>query len=435
MECPLFSRDGKRRKLETIEFDDIEGLREIDEGYSVEYKSSLNNDVKKKIPKIIASFANASGGWIFIGIDDSGEYVGIRKERTDFNQVLSQIVHRHVMPFPLFRTRFIRDENSPDNKGVLIVEVLEGTSPPYIADGNVYLRIGSSSDHMEKADNFALIDLSRKERRYREEIDAFCVRDIYLPPAYISFDGMQHEPPVVDIYLKRIVFDSSGMDEINPIDKTIGLMQRLYVQEGLGNGCYCQNARRSLIFKNRLGVVTDEIGPMIELFYDGSIKVVLPVPYVQELEQADLIDELQLIRPIHNVGLIRMLNGKVLLTTAFTVCDVVEKYLDERRRSVTDYAVSTEFERMQGMLVVSDCEAYRKYVEQFGYPNIGTLDGKTKTWVSGAASEDCGTNLTLRHLVMPSLMGAMGLPVFSADIAKINAALDVMGFDNSEEVF
>jgi predicted HTH transcriptional regulator len=131
------------------------------------------------MPKIMASFANAAGGWIFIGVEDDGSYKGVSKPRTDFGQTLGQLAYRYITPFLRFNSRFVSRPGCDD--GVLVVEVEEGIAPPYVSNGSVYVRIGSSSQKIQEADSYTIIDLNRKARRHLKEIDCFNCRTIYYP--------------------------------------------------------------------------------------------------------------------------------------------------------------------------------------------------------------------------------------------------------------
>ena len=57
----------KPRNLLTVE--DIRRFcHSFDEGFRVEYKSSLDQNVRKALPKIISSFANSYGGVLILGV-------------------------------------------------------------------------------------------------------------------------------------------------------------------------------------------------------------------------------------------------------------------------------------------------------------------------------------------------------------------------------
>jgi len=103
---------------------DVERLKgdEVPEGQTVEYKKGFN----KNVPKCIASFANALGGWLFIGIsektkeDKNKNKVDVPKEIVgvkDKNPCLriTHIIRDTISPMPVFHPRVIEtliDEKS-----------------------------------------------------------------------------------------------------------------------------------------------------------------------------------------------------------------------------------------------------------------------------------------------------------------------------------
>src|SRR5205807_5563739 len=57
------------RPISDLTFEDIEECcRRFHENIRVEYKSTFDNSVKNKLPKVLSSFANSYGGILIIGI-------------------------------------------------------------------------------------------------------------------------------------------------------------------------------------------------------------------------------------------------------------------------------------------------------------------------------------------------------------------------------
>ena len=88
----------------------------------------------------ICAFANASGGYILLGVDDHGHKVGV----TNLNRMKSEIqsVARNLDP-PLGL-----DIEVVDN--VLVVTVPNGPSKPYSANGLFYIREASNTQQMKR---------------------------------------------------------------------------------------------------------------------------------------------------------------------------------------------------------------------------------------------------------------------------------------------
>lgn len=132
---PFVDKKGNPLELSKIRFSHLAQLKEVDEGYKIEYKRSFDKSVKDKIPAIITSFANSEGGWLIIGIDDdTHDIIGIPKKRSDYSQTISQLLKEKTSPIPTFDSKFLRNPENK-NEGVLVVEIYEGTFPPYVSNG------------------------------------------------------------------------------------------------------------------------------------------------------------------------------------------------------------------------------------------------------------------------------------------------------------
>ena len=137
MFSPFRDAGGAPKGLAEVTWDDLSQLADLDEGFVLEFKREYGPSVQRKVPKIIASFANSRGGWLVIGVDDDTHAVRpIERREADFSQIFGELCRRHVSPAPPFDVRFLPDPTD-DARGVVLVRVDEGDFPPYIADGVV----------------------------------------------------------------------------------------------------------------------------------------------------------------------------------------------------------------------------------------------------------------------------------------------------------
>lgn len=112
----------------------------IGEGESqyVEFKQAASS--ARDLAREIAAFANTCGGTIIIGVDDSGEIMGVRDfKRTE--QVITNALNHNCRPS--IQADISRIDVS--GKALAIVQIPEGTGKPYEANHLVYLRTGSST--------------------------------------------------------------------------------------------------------------------------------------------------------------------------------------------------------------------------------------------------------------------------------------------------
>jgi ATP-dependent DNA helicase RecG len=123
---------------------ELRHILEEGEGQFIEFKENFS----KHIVKDIVAFANASGGRIFIGINDENKIRGI--EIT--NDLKSKIVDIGKNCDPKIVLNLEEYEN------ILIIEVEEGKDKPYQCSNGFYLRIGYNS-----------------QKLLRDEIIQFCI--------------------------------------------------------------------------------------------------------------------------------------------------------------------------------------------------------------------------------------------------------------------
>ena len=164
----------------------IVNLRDVAEGWFVEYKSEVPNP--RELAKSLASFANRGGGWLFLGVQEDssdntaesfpgiedGQVTGaleqIRNAAKDLIQPTVQYSHRTISgPVP--------DIALPSGRSLVIVEVPEGVPTPYVHNnGRIYSRTGDSSSPVAANNTAALDQLLRKAEEKKSLLDDFVYR-------------------------------------------------------------------------------------------------------------------------------------------------------------------------------------------------------------------------------------------------------------------
>ena len=129
----MFNNSKNISKLTKDEFDFI--LQE-GESYLIEFKENVD----KSLSKEITAFANASGGRIFIGINDNNIPVGIAVT----NKIKSQIqdIAHNIQP--------ATDIKLATYKNILIIIVAEGNNKPYQCADGFFIRMGVNSQKMQR---------------------------------------------------------------------------------------------------------------------------------------------------------------------------------------------------------------------------------------------------------------------------------------------
>lgn len=120
------------------------------EGQFIEFKEKLD----KKIAQEIVAFANASGGRIFLGIDDKNNIKGVGIT----NKLKSQIqdIARNCDPSMIIKLESFEK--------ILIINIAEGKNKPYSCSSGFYMRMNANSQKMNRNQ---IIELSIKSGRIR----------------------------------------------------------------------------------------------------------------------------------------------------------------------------------------------------------------------------------------------------------------------------
>ncbi len=407
--CPIINDDGNPKNLLAIKYEDLKQLEDYEEGYVAEYKGTFDDNVKEKLPKIIASFANASGGWVFIGINDDGKYEGIPSTRSDFSQTISQIIKAHITPMPIVNTHFVK--NGDSGKGVLILEVLEGTFPPYIADGRVSYRVCSSSNREDPynadADARVLLELHNKAKRFEEELNEFNRRTICFPSSKNGYTF-----PIFNIYIKSLYPKTSYWLRISDLENLYTLLSDTF-KKCLGTSCYFQDSSRSIIARPCIIDSTNPCIYTVQLYYDGSIKL---TTYFDTLHDEQLKEALQTIKEntrLDCTDRALFIDGLKAFTFGSGLC-LLAKYLlqnmPERFRS-DDFAFCTEFENTEGVMLYFDDANYIPYIKEIGIPFFATYSEKSE--VHFASDFKNKAEWTIEQSLLPNFLSSCSFPISS----------------------
>jgi hypothetical protein len=154
------------------------------ENIRVEYKSTFDQNVKKKLPRVVSSFANSHGGVLIIGVKASNgipekPIEGINFADPEPRLTLENICRENIFPEVLVYSKLV--PSSVAGKAFLVVEVSESPKAPHAIENStqVYVRTGDSLDPTALA-NLELIErlllrrrevLARWSEFYSESLD------------------------------------------------------------------------------------------------------------------------------------------------------------------------------------------------------------------------------------------------------------------------
>jgi hypothetical protein len=146
------------------EADEIRNLTRQGESKRIEFKETLNLDVKKQTKekyielsalKTIVAFLNTEGGALLVGVSDDGKISGIdieidkfHKGSTDkfllhFKNLLKTRIGEEFYPYIEYKLVFVAENR------VLIVKCKESKSPCYLDNAEFYVRTNPATDKLE----------------------------------------------------------------------------------------------------------------------------------------------------------------------------------------------------------------------------------------------------------------------------------------------
>ncbi|MCL1874982.1 MAG: helix-turn-helix domain-containing protein [Synergistaceae bacterium] len=120
------------------------------ESYTVEFKENPD----KELPLEVCAFANASGGKVYIGVNDKGYVVGTdtsNNARSRIQDTINKIEPRLNVSINIIDS-------------IIVLSVPEGTHKPYSCPAGFYMRSGPNS---QKLDRDSIIEFFQNEGRVR----------------------------------------------------------------------------------------------------------------------------------------------------------------------------------------------------------------------------------------------------------------------------
>ena len=359
MYSPFIDEKGQPLSLNKVTYNHLEQLKECDEGHHLEFKSKLEDDWRAQLAKEIASFANCEGGWLIVGIDDKSKEIS-PIPKVDYSQKIGKIVAR-ISPKPEFETKFL---SMPDNEsmGVLLVYVYEGKYAPYICNGSIYVRSGSSKEPIKPAERGHVEYLLARSKAFQGEINDFFHREQLFSRDYANSE--QNKYPIINIYIKNI----SAKNDIS-----------LYTYEArdeLIDFIRCQNndfmrieySMDSVVFSQDNALLSN-ISSVFELFYDWSCKIHVPVVSVSDWKMSELTSFFESIGISQFAsGLINVVNGTPIFSTVMVYLKLFSLTANQYSLKENDYAICVEVENLAKTTLTFAGKKYKDYVHGYGVP-------------------------------------------------------------------
>jgi ATP-dependent DNA helicase RecG len=107
------------------------------EGQRLEFLAGTGSSLLDRVGMITTSFLNSEGGMILIGVDDSGQVVGIEDRDKAFRELQSQLSSAISPP-----AYFSITQQQASGATLLVVDVPSGSEVPYVYRGRIPIRQG-----------------------------------------------------------------------------------------------------------------------------------------------------------------------------------------------------------------------------------------------------------------------------------------------------
>ncbi|MBH3400759.1 ATP-binding protein [Pseudomonas fluorescens] len=193
------------KNFDEIQTEDLLALREVNEGWYVEYKQAISKSTA--IAKSISAFANSYGGWVFYGIKEhskensvAGEFVGIANSELDSAlQRIRQAV-ANMSPACHFETKTL---NGPceaigleTERAIICVGVPQSIEAPHVhSSGYIYRRIADGSEPVPETDRNVVEKLFDRSKKTIDRYKAWHDKDP-------EFSKAESEAPFLRIMIK-----------------------------------------------------------------------------------------------------------------------------------------------------------------------------------------------------------------------------------------
>lgn len=163
--------------LSNISQDDLATLKDVHEGWYVEYKSELTKP--RDLAKSLSSFANQLGGWIFFGVSEDRElhvaesFHGIPDSNVPLAlESLRNASKDLINPDVFYTSRVFKGPidslGLESGHSIIVVHIPQGADCPYVHnDGRIYRRIADSSNPKAETDRSRLDLLIERGKKAR----------------------------------------------------------------------------------------------------------------------------------------------------------------------------------------------------------------------------------------------------------------------------
>lgn len=357
---------GNFKDIYDLKYKDLSIISELEEGYILEYKENFDKSVRKKIPAIFSSFANSEGGWLIIGVEnDSKNLVKINKEKTDFDVTITNLLEQ-VTPKPKYDCIFLK-ENPKDSNGILVIYVYKGENTPYIANGTVYIRSGSSKVPITSD---------------RATIDSLYKRNEELEKRKKNFTNEKldtnYEGPILNIYMYNN--NSNNISLLNSSVQRTDLQKIKNKIKKYFPECIIYPSTNGIIIKNVDIIDLNTSTIYIEIFNNSNIKINIPIPILNDTNKLSVISHISKINNRYKTECLddySYIEGNILWQSIRVIFTCIFKIINKKIVNFNDYEYLLEFENVADTILWISTIEFNEIIKQYGLPHLNRAEYRT----------------------------------------------------------
>ena len=128
-----------------LSVEEIKNMVKDGEGYHADFKRSVPPKVRE-LSEEVCGFANASGGYVLIGVDNDNQIVGAEIDNAKRSAIQDSI--GEISPKPLYELYAV----DVDGKLVWVIDVASSKNKPHFVAGAAYIREGASCQKLTSAE-------------------------------------------------------------------------------------------------------------------------------------------------------------------------------------------------------------------------------------------------------------------------------------------
>ena len=360
------------KDLKDVRPAELQILKEVHEGWYVEYKSDLSSN--RAIAKSLSAFANQYGGLLFIGVSTAGSsnladsFPGIPNPEVD--TILENIRNSSkdlLNPPVYYETRTfqgpIGEIGLQQDRSIVAVHIPQGAETPYVHnDGRIYRRVADSSDPVHETDRSTLELLHDRRRQAHERLGN---RILHTP----TVSQLEENHPYIHFHILSDPYETMGH----------------WYSEGMDQ--FSETMRSGFLpfdnfFRSNEGFVARQIGPNNPDFrlltWEFSRRchslVTVPINVIQEDGEHDESLErflYQLEEAGHKSARVLDLNDVMILALAIAVR---HRRLAHQAGISGPFYIKFHIQNVWRTIPFIDIDGFFRNTEEFGFPLVQGSD-------------------------------------------------------------